>query len=96
MKKANNTRSVSTFFKVLKYLKVYRLHFTLSLLFTALSVALTLYVPILVGNAIDLAIGKGNVDFDGISEILLKILAHATPNFLRLVSITKWPRKPNR
>ncbi len=75
MKKANNTRSVSTFFKVLKYLKVYRLHFTLSLLFTALSVALTLYVPILVGNAIDLAIGKGNVDFDGISEILLKILA---------------------
>jgi ATP-binding cassette subfamily B protein len=40
--------SVSTFFKVLKYLKKYRFHFIVSLIFTAISVALTLYVPILV------------------------------------------------
>ena len=74
MKKTKNTRSVGTFIKVLKYLKVYRLHFALSLIFTALTVALTLYVPILVGKAIDLAIGKGQVDFDGIGKILLNIL----------------------
>ena len=65
--------SVSTFFKVLKYLKKYRFHFIVSLIFTAVSVGLTLYVPILVGDAIDLAIGEGNVDMSGILAILLKI-----------------------
>ena len=65
--------SVSTFFKVLKYLKKYRFHFIVSLIFTAVSVALTLYVPILVGDAIDLAVGEGNVDMSGILAILLKI-----------------------
>ena len=74
MKKSGNTRSVSTFIKVLKYLKVYRLHFALSLFFTAITVALTLYLPILVGKAIDLAVGKGDVDFGGIGRILVTIL----------------------
>ena len=65
--------SASTFFKVLKYLEKYRFLFILSLLFTAFSVALTLYVPILVGRAIDLAVSKNNVDMSGIFAILLKI-----------------------
>jgi ATP-binding cassette subfamily B protein len=65
--------SLKTFLRVLKYLKIYRIHFAVSLLLTALSVALTLYIPILVGNAIDLCIDKGRVDFDGISNILIKI-----------------------
>ena len=65
--------SVSTFFKVLKYLKKYRFHFIVSLIFTAVSVGLTLYVPILVGDAIDLAVGEGNVDMSGILAILFKI-----------------------
>ena len=65
--------SVSTFLKVLKYLKKYRFHFIVSLIFTAVSVGLTLYVPILVGDAIDLAVGAGNVDMSGILAILLKI-----------------------
>ena len=65
--------SVSTFFKVLKYLKKYRFHFIVSLIFTAVSVGLTLYVPILVGDAIDLAVGEDNVDMSGILAILLKI-----------------------
>ena len=65
--------SVSTFLKVVKYLKKYRFHFALSLLFTAISVVLTLYVPILIGNAIDLAIGKDNVDMEAIISILVKI-----------------------
>ncbi|MBE6549288.1 MAG: ABC transporter ATP-binding protein [Ruminococcaceae bacterium] len=74
MKKKNaNKGSVKTFLKVLKYLKIYRLHFAVSLLLTALSVALTLYIPILVGQAIDLCIDKGRVDFDGVSAILVKI-----------------------
>lgn len=74
MKNKIDKKSLKTFAKVLKYLKIYRIHFVLSLLFTAVSVALTLYVPILVGDAIDLAIGKDAVDFDGISKKLLTIL----------------------
>ena len=66
--------NISTFLKVLKYLKRYRFHFILSLIFTAVSVGLTLYVPILIGNAIDLAVAKGNVDMSGILQILFKVL----------------------
>lgn len=39
-----------------------------------LSVGLTLYVPVLIGNAIDFIIGKGKVDFDSVIKILFKIL----------------------
>ena len=59
--------------KVLKYLKNYRILFSISLILAIAVVALTLYVPVLVGEAIDLAIGKGNVDFEEINRILLKI-----------------------
>ncbi|MBE6536224.1 MAG: ABC transporter ATP-binding protein, partial [Ruminococcaceae bacterium] len=68
-----NKGNVKAFFKILKYLKFYRLHFILSLVFTAISVALTLYVPILVGQAIDQAISKGAVDHEAIYLILIKI-----------------------
>ncbi len=64
---------IKTFFEILKYLKIYRIHFVLSVIFTLFSTALTLYVPILVGEAIDRALGKDSVDFDGISAILIKI-----------------------
>ena len=73
MKKKFNKDSIRTFFKVMKYLKLYKIHFILSLILTAVSVILTLYVPILVGKAIDLALGKGGVDLAGISDILIKI-----------------------
>lgn len=71
--KSKSKGSVKTFLKVLKYLKIYRIHFAFSLLLTAISVALTLYIPILVGKAIDLCIDKGRVDFDGIDTILIRI-----------------------
>lgn len=66
--------NMKTFGTVFGYLKIYRIHFALSLLFTAISVALTLYVPILVGSAIDRVIGKDHVDMNAIYGILLKIL----------------------
>ena len=68
--KKNVKSNVSTFFKVLKYLKIYRFHFILSLVLTAFSVALSLYVPILIGKAIDFSIGKGNVNLNAIIHIL--------------------------
>ena len=64
---------VQTGKKVLRYLKNYKALFSISLTLAIAIVALTLYIPVLVGDAIDLAIGKGDVDFDGIYRILLKI-----------------------
>lgn len=60
--------------KVLSYIGKYKYVLFISLLFAVLSVALTLYVPVLIGNAIDCIIGKGKVDFDLVIRILLKIL----------------------
>lgn len=61
------------FLKVLKYLKRYRALFILSLIFTVGVVALTLYVPILIGQAIDLAVGTNAVDMAAIYKILISI-----------------------
>ena len=75
MKKIKNLKgSVKTFGAVLRYLKIYRIHFAVSLIFTAVTVGLSLYIPILVGQAIDKAIGVGNVDMPAIGVILSKIL----------------------
>lgn len=60
--------------KVFSYIGRYKYVLFLSLLLAVLSVGLTLYVPVLVGNAIDFIIGKGKVDFDSVIKILFKIL----------------------
>ena len=63
--------------KTLKRLLVYiRRHFLLvilSLLFAVVSVVCTLYLPILTGQAVDVLVGKGNVDFSLLLSILVKI-----------------------
>ncbi len=71
MKKSNNT--LPTVKKVLKYLSKYKILFVISLILALLIVAATLYIPILVGEAIDMAIGKDDVDLKGIFQILVKI-----------------------
>ena len=55
--------------RVLSYLGHQKLFLTLSLLLSALSVVCSLYVPLLLGDAIDGIIGKGNVDFDLLRDI---------------------------
>ena len=60
--------------KILGYLKKYWFLIILSLLLAAVSVALTLYVPILAGNAIDLIVGPGQVDMQGILTLLGRIV----------------------
>ncbi|MBS5523730.1 MAG: ABC transporter ATP-binding protein [Clostridiales bacterium] len=66
-------RHKQTIKKVLHFLKKYWALELLSLLFAAISVILTLYLPILIGDAVDLIIGKGLVDFEGIMKILIKM-----------------------
>lgn len=67
-----NTAQKGTLKKVLKYVKRHGFFMVLSILFAAIMVALTLYTPILIGDAIDLIVGKGQVDFAGIAAILIK------------------------
>ncbi len=59
--------------KVLKRIKRYRLFILFSLLCAVVSVALSLYLPILTGEAIDLLLGPGEVDFSGLWPILLQM-----------------------
>lgn len=67
MKKKNTMR------KLLRYLKKYWLLLILSLLFAALTVAMTLYLPILIGQAVDLIVAPGQVEFSAIARLLLKM-----------------------
>ena len=62
-----------TILKVLKYIKKYSAWVILSLLLAAMTVALTLYIPILTGDAVDLIVDKGMVDLPGILAIMKKI-----------------------
>ena len=66
--------NASTLKKVLKSLSRYRLLLVLSVLFCAVSVILTLVVPIEIGRAIDLVIGRGKVDVGGVWKILIGVL----------------------
>lgn len=67
------TAQKDTFVKVLRYLKPYWFYLGQSLVFAAVSVALTLYVPKLTGRAIDHIIAPGKVDFPAILAILKQI-----------------------
>ena len=70
MQKKNNKETLK---RVLKYIRKYTPALVLSLLLAGLTVLLTLYIPILTGNAVDLIIGKGQVDMAGIFAIMKKI-----------------------
>lgn len=69
MKKKNK----STLSNVLLLLKKHKLSIAATILLAAVTVALTLYVPVLVGQAIDCIVTKGDVDFEKIAVITLKI-----------------------
>ena len=56
--------------KVLRYIKKYWFYLAVSILMASVTVALTLYLPILTGRVIDLVIAKGQVDFTGVFAIL--------------------------
>lgn len=58
--------------KVWSYIKRYRILVLLSIVFAGIVVALTLYLPILIGEAIDYIVEPGKVDFDIIKGILVK------------------------
>ncbi len=73
-KKIKKSLPKGTVKQVLHYAGRHRLPLLLSLLLAAASVAMTLYVPILIGDAIDLIIGEGKVVFAAIFPILKKVM----------------------
>lgn len=63
----------NTISKVLRYIKKYLGLLILSIILAGAWVVATLYIPVLIGNAIDCIVGKGDVDFNKIGNYLLKI-----------------------
>ena len=66
-------RDQKTLKKILLYIRKYWFMVILSLILAVTVVVLTLYVPILTGDAVDLLLGKGLVDMAGILRIMMKI-----------------------
>lgn len=71
--------------KVIKHIKKYWYLLGGSLFFALVYVALSLYVPIQLGNATDLILGKGKVDFTGIGLIVVKIAT-----FTLIAALAQW------
>lgn len=71
--------------KVLRYSKPYIAYFVFALIFALISVGCTLYIPVLIGQAIDNIISAGNVNFANIGQILIYILIS-----ICLVAVFQW------
>ena len=65
--------SARTLKRVLSYIKKYRVSVIFSIVLATITVALTLYVPVLTGQAVDCILGPGQVDYQMLVQILLKI-----------------------
>lgn len=72
-KSGKNKASRKTLRKVLLRIKNYWVYLIISILMAIVTVASTLYVPIVVGNAIDYILGPGNVDFASVRDVLVKL-----------------------
>lgn len=75
----------STIKKVWNYMKNYRMLLIISFVFATINVVLSLYIPILIGAAIDQIVGKGKVDFVKIREALLLSVLLAC-----MVALAQW------
>jgi len=75
----------TTISKVLKRIKKYWLFMILSIVSAAVTVASTLYVPILIGRAIDYIIKPGQVAFDSVFDILIQIAM-----VIGITAISQW------
>ena len=75
----------STIKKLLTYIKKYKIQILFSFAISAMSVWLSLYIPIIVANAIDYIVGKNQVDFTTVSGLILQIVQIAV-----VVAILQW------
>ena len=68
MKKSNK----NTLARVMKYIGRYKLYLAVSILCALVYALLSLYIPILTGDAIDMAVGENDVDFEGLKALLVR------------------------
>lgn len=85
MKKKQNKMNKQTMKKVFAYIGKYKFYLLFSVLLAGVSVALTLYVPIQIGYAIDGIISAGNVDFSAIRMHLVTVAV-----MIALIGIMQW------
>lgn len=85
MIKAVNSQQRTTLVKVLKYIKKYWIYLWLSIILAAVTVVMTLYLPILTGRAVDFIVTKGFVDFGSIFLILRKMAV-----LILLTALAQW------
>ena len=85
MKKVVTEQQETTIKKVLDYIRRYWIYLGLSIVLAAVTVALTLYIPILTGRAVDLIVTKGQVDFSGILVILERMAV-----VILLTAVAQW------
>lgn len=71
--------------QVSSYVGRYKIYLAFSMLLAVVSVAGTLYVPVLIGRVIDFIIGQGNVDFQSIVSILIPACV-----IIAVVAICQW------
>ncbi len=75
----------STVRRILNYIGHYKWGVLLSLVLAAVTVATTLYAPILIGNGVDLIIGPGDVDFEGLRAILIQMAV-----IIVITAVSQW------
>jgi ATP-binding cassette subfamily B protein len=85
MKEPKAVSHTHTIRKVLHYIRKYEIQVLLSLILAAVTTLLSLYIPILTGNGVDLIVEAGKVDFTGLSPILWKIVIAAL-----LAAVGQW------
>ena len=73
MAKEKNVKQMDALKRVLQYIRRYWIMVGFSLVLATVTVILSLYIPILTGNAVDLLLGKGNVDFNAVFSVMIKI-----------------------
>ena len=65
-----NSEQTEVLKKVLRYMRRYWFYLVISILLAAITVASTLYIPLLTGDAVDCIVGKGHVDWAGVFAVL--------------------------
>ena len=70
MSKKMNSEQTEVLKKVLRYMRRYWSYLAISILLAAITVASTLYIPLLTGDAVDCIVGKGHVDWSGVFAVL--------------------------
>lgn len=83
MKKSMNNSK--TLLRVLQLIKPYGFHVILTLFLALVTVASTLYAPILIGDGVDMIVGPGQVDYDGLVSLVIMFLV-----MMGITAIAQW------